>query len=219
MVQYFCRRCQRPNPNAVCESCKKSIPASSVCNVWETRSMPILQKENIFFVLRTMLFVIIAVFAIMLAVEFVYSSSMESISVFLTKSGVIPLIVKIYAIGAALGLITLLLQGDETVQVLIEPKGVLKRTWIRPTRLKCYARFLRYDKEAILLNADNIPFLLAHEEYLAYQDCRRFALYPRSQRVKLYRPYSFLFMCFKVPRQDWEEAAGMLSNKLKKVAQ
>ncbi|NLJ65516.1 MAG: hypothetical protein GX337_09100 [Christensenellaceae bacterium] len=217
MIQYFCRRCQRPGPTPTCAACGKSIPASSVCNVWEMRALPIMQRENIFFVFRLMLSVVLLVFLAMLAIEFIFSSGVDSISIFLTSSGVLPQLLYLFFGGVVFCLIILLLQGDETVQCLIEPKGVLKRTWIKPSRLKCATRLIRFDKHNILLNAENIPFLLAHEEYLAFPDVKRYALYPRSQRVKLYRPYAFLFMYFKVPRDSWDEAADMIASKLKKL--
>ena len=161
-----------------------------------------MQRENIFFVFRLMLSVVLLVFLAMLAIEFIFSSGVDSISIFLTSSGVLPQLLYLFFGGVVFCLIILLLQGDETVQCLIEPKGVLKRTWIKPSRLKCATRLIRFDKHNILLNAENIPFLLAHEEYLAFPDVKRYGFIPQP-KGKLYRPYAFLFMYFKVPRDSW----------------
>lgn len=219
MVSFFCRRCQRPSPHPQCQGCGKPIPANSVCNVWEDERYAIADTAKVGFVLRVMLFVVLLVFLAMLILEFIFNISGENaISVFLTRSGVMPLLLQVYVYGTLAGLFVLALQGRETAQYLMEPRGILKRTWITPTRLKCWSRFLRYDKAAIRENSEGVPFMLAHEEYLLYPDVARYSLHPRAGKAKLYRPYAFLFMTLNIPRQDYDEAAGMLSAKLKKKA-
>lgn len=219
MVHFFCRRCQRPSPHPTCEGCGKPIPVSSVCNVWEEVALPVADPVKIGFVIRVMLFVTALLFIVMLAVEFIFNTSGENaISVFLTKSGFLPLLVEVFLLGTAAGLALLALQGRETAQYLMEGKGILKRTWIQPTRLKCWARLLKYDKAAIRENAEGVPFMMAHEEYLTYQDVARYSISPRTGRVKLYRPYAFLFMSLHIPAADFDPAANMLAAKLKNKA-
>lgn len=219
MVHFFCRRCQRPSPHPTCESCGKPIPVSSVCNVWEETVMPAADPIRVGYVIRVMLFVTALLFILMLAVEFVFNTAGENaISVFLTKSGFLPLLMEAFVLGTLAGLLLLVLQGRETAQYLMESKGILKRTWIQPTRLKCWARLIKYDKAAIRENAEGVPFLLAHEEYLTYQDVARYTISARSGRVKLYRPYAFLFMAMHIPAADFDPAANMLAAKLKNKA-
>lgn len=219
MVSFFCRRCQRPSGQPQCGGCGKPIPANSVCNVWEDERYPIADLSKVGFVLRAMLFVVLLVFFSMLILEFIFNTSGENaISVFLTRSGIMPLLLQVYVFGTLAGLMVLVLQGRETAQYLVEPRGILKRTWIQPTRLKCWSRMLRYDKMAIRENSEGVPFLLAHEEYVLYSDVARYSLHPRSGRAKMYRPYAFLFMTLNIPRPDYDEAAGMLAAKLKKKA-
>ena len=219
MVSFFCRRCQRPNQRPLCDGCGKPIPANSVCNVWEEVRMPITDGVRVAFIFRVMVYAVLLLFVLMLALEFIFNvSGDQALSVFMRGSGILPILLQVFVGGALLGLLLLALQGRETVQYLMDPKGILKRTWITPTRLKCWSRFIAYDKEAIRLNADNVPFLMAHEEYLLYTDVVRYVQHPRSGRVKLYRPYAFLFMNLHIPRADYDDAAAMLAAKLRKKA-
>lgn len=219
MVHFFCRRCQRPSPHPTCEACGKPIPVSSVCNVWEEAVVPVMDPVRIGFVIRVMLFVTALLFVVMLSVELIFNVSGENaISMFLTKSGFLPLLCQVLLLGIAAGLLLLALQGRETTQYLMENKGILKRTWIQPTRLRCWSRFIRYDKNAVRENAEGVPFLMAHEEYLTYQDVARYSISARSGRVKLYRPYAFLFMSMHIPAADFDPAAAMLAAKMKNKA-
>lgn len=219
MVYFFCRRCQRPSPEPYCESCAKPIPPSSVCNAWEEVHPAIGDPHKVAFVVRVMLFVTALLFAVMVAVEFLFNTTgTDTISGFLTKSGFLPIIVQVFLSGLLLGLLALAAQGRETAQYLMDGKGILKNTWIEPTALKCWSRLIRYDKSAIRENADGVPFLLAHREYLTYQDTARYSVNERTGRVKLYRPYAFLFMTLHIPAQDFDPAAAMLHAKLKNKA-
>ncbi len=219
MVNFFCRRCQRPNQRPVCDGCGKPIPANSVCNVWEEVRLAIADTVKVAFIFRVMVFAVLLLFLIMLALEFIFNvSGVQALSVFMLRSGILPILLRVFAGGVLLGLLLLMLQGRETVQYLMDPKGILKRTWITPTRIKCWSRFIARDKDAIRLNADNVPFLLAHEEYLLYTDAVRYVPHPRTGRVALYRPYAFLFMNLHIPRSDYDEAAAMLAAKLRKKA-
>ena len=56
---------------------------------------------------------------------------------------------------------------------------------------------------------------MAHEEYLVWQDARRYTLRPHAGRIKLYRPYAFVFMTLNLPREEYEYAARMVAGKIK----
>jgi hypothetical protein len=58
---------------------------------------------------------------------------------------------------------------------------------------------------------------MAHEEYLAWPDARRFRLSPARGRIALYRPYAFLFMTLYLPAGEYAGAAEMVSAKLKNL--
>lgn len=219
MVSFFCRACRCPSSRPVCEICKKPIPSNSVCNVWEDTRASIADRTKVGFVFRTSLYAMLILFLLLLVLEFINNTQAEAaLSVFLTKSGMMPALIQAYFVLVAAGLLLLFLQGEETAQYLVEPKGILKRTWIKPTRLKCWSRFIRYNEQAIRSNAQGLPFLLAHEEYLLFTDAARYSQHKHGGRVSLYRPYSFLFMNLQIPPTDYDEAVSMMASKMKNKA-
>ncbi|NLZ90272.1 MAG: hypothetical protein GX916_12315 [Clostridiales bacterium] len=215
MLVYYCAKCQRQNSRNTCDSCGKNLTAGSVRYIWSDYRLPITDVVRVGTVLRVMLLSVLLLLMGMMAAEFIETG--EKALTFLTESGILPVMITVFLIGTVLGLVLLIVQGRESVQYVLDPKGALKRTWIQPTRLKCWARFVCYDKAAIQPNADGVPFLMVHEEYIVWQDVARYALRPRAGRVNLYRPYSFVFMAMHIPREEYDGAVSMITAKVKRA--
>lgn len=213
MLIYYCAKCQRQNVGNVCENCGKSLPGTAARYIWSDYRLALGDAVKLGQVFRLPLIALAILITVMLALEYVITGSRALI--FLTDSGILPQMVQLYFGAIGVSLLILAAQGYENVQYVMDPKGVLKRTWIRPGRLRCWARGLRYDPRAIQQNADGQPFYMAHEEYLVWQDAVRYTLRPHAGRIKLYRPYAFVFMTLNLPREDYDYAARMVAGKIK----
>lgn len=213
MLIYYCAKCQKQNVHNVCESCGKNLPNTASRYVWSDYRSPLADVVKVGAVFRVGLMAVALMMLVMFAMEMIVSDL--QVMRFLTSSGILPAAVQLYFGAMALAMLVLGLQGKENVQYVLDPKGALKRTWITPTRLHCWARGIPYDKSAIQLNAQGEPFLMAHEEYLVWRDARRYQLRPRAGRIKLYRPYPFLFMSMHIPREAYDGAAAMVAAKVK----
>lgn len=214
MLVYYCPKCQHQNPRPQCESCGRALGNPSVRFVWEDSRLAIADTQRLGLLLRAATAAVAVVVLVMLIIEFIYRGS-EAFTYFFRSTGILPAALGLGILLCALGMLLLLLQGRESVQYMFDPKGVLKRTWIEPTKIKCWARFLRYHKAAFQQNNEGRPFLLAHEEYLTWQDTVRYRLKPRAGRITLYRPYAFVFMVLYLPRHEYDGAVHMVSGKLK----
>lgn len=214
MLVYYCPKCQRQNPQPQCVSCGRALGNPSVRYVWEDSRLAVADSHRIGFLFRVSLVVSMAVVLVMLVIEYI-ARGLDAFSYFFLSTG-IPAAALALGLGLfLLGLVMLIFQGRESVQYMLDPKGVLKRTWIKPTRLNCWSRFIRYDKGAFQHNSEGLPFLLAHEEYLVWQDAARYKPAPRAGRITLYRPASFVFMTLYLPREEYDGAAEMVAAKLK----
>ncbi|NLD33665.1 MAG: hypothetical protein GX653_02010 [Clostridiales bacterium] len=213
MLIYYCAKCQRQNMHNTCDSCGKGLPGTAARYIWSDYRLPLGDVVKLGQVMRIPLIALALLITVMFVMEYILTGAQAMD--FLTNSGVLPAMVQAFMGAVAIALLILALQGRENVQYVLDPKGALKRTWIRPTRLNCWARGLHYDKRAIQQNADGMPFLMAHEEYLVWQDAKRYALRPRAGRIKLYRPYAFVFMTLHIPREEYDGAAQMVAAKIK----
>ena len=213
MLVYYCAKCQRQNPRNQCDSCGKALAGTSARYIWSDYRLPLTDVVKVTAMIRSVLIALVLLISVMFLLEFILTGA--GAVTFLTGSGILTALVQVFFGAVAVGLLIFLLQGRENVQYAMDPKGVLKRTWITPSRLNCAARGIRYDKRAIQQNADGLPFLMAHEEYLLWQDAARYTLRPHAGRIKLYRPYSFVFMTLYIPREEYEGAAAMVSAKIK----
>lgn len=213
MLIYYCAKCQKQNMRNVCDSCGKGLPGTSARYIWSDYRPAIGDAVKLGQVFRIPLIALTLLILVMLALEYILTGAQALI--FLTDSGILPAMVQIYFGAIGLGLLILGLQGHENVQYVLDPKGALKRTWIKPSRIRCLARSLRYDPRAVQLNAEGQPFYMAHEEYLVWTDAKRYSLRPRAGRIKLYRPYAFVFMALNIPREEYDGAAQMVAGKIK----
>ncbi len=213
MLIYYCAKCQRQNAHNQCEACGKNLPGTAARYIWSDYRASLADVVKLMALVRALLMALTLLIVVMFLLEFLRTGA-GAVN-FLTGSGILPALVQVFFLALGAALLVLLLQGRENVQYALDPKGVLKRTWITPTRLNCLARGIRYDKRAIQHNADGVPFLMAHEEYLTWQDTSRYTLRPHSGRIKLYRPYSFVFMTLYIPRESYEGAAAMITAKVK----
>jgi hypothetical protein len=213
MLIYYCAKCQRQNMRNVCDSCGKGLSGAAARYIWSDHRLPLADIARMGSVFRIPLIALTLLVVVMFIMEYILSGP-DAVA-FLTGSGILPSVVKVFFGAVGLALLILGLQGRENVQYVLDPKGALKRTWITPTRIHCWARGIRYDTGAIQQNADGLPFLMAHEEYLVWQDASRFVLRPRAGRINLYRPYAFLFMSMHIPRESYEGAAAMVTAKVK----
>lgn len=214
MLVYFCQKCLRQNAQPYCDSCGKALGNPSVRFVWEDSRPALSDPARFGLITRVAAFAVAATVIVMLIIEYILTGSAAFTS-FFKSTGIAETAVALGLLLIALGLLLLFFQGRESVQYMLDPKGVLKRTWIEPTRLKCWSRMIRYDKAAFQPNAEGRPFLLAHEEYLLWQDAARYKLSPRAGRISLYRPYAFLFMVLYLPRHEFDGAAEMVAAKMK----
>ncbi len=214
MLVYYCPKCQRQNPENVCGGCGRNLPSTALRNIWSVTRLPSLDAFRVGAALRALLFSLLVLLAAMLLMEYLLPDN-QALAL-LTNGELLPVLMQVFVAGTTLVFFVLVLQGRETVQCVLDPKGVLKRTWIQPTRLCCWARFLRFDPEAIQLNTEGVPFLLAHEEYLAWRDVCRLKFRRRAGRIGLYRPYAFLFIGIPVPREEYDAAVRMIAAKVKK---
>lgn len=218
MLVFSCPKCFRQNPQPYCSACGRSLNNTAMRYVWEDSRPAISDPHRLGLLVRVCASAAALTVLSMLVIEYINNTNPNVGEVFVSffRSSGIPA----WALGlslalAGLGLLALVLQGRESVQYMLDPKGVLKRTWIEPTRLKCWSRMIRYDKAAFQLNNEGKPFLMAHEEYLVWQDAARYRLSPRAGRITLYRPYAFVFMVLHLPRQEYDGAAEMVASKLK----
>ncbi len=213
MLVYYCAKCRRQNTSPQCDSCGKRLTGTSVRYIWSDYRLPVLDAMRVRTVVFAVLMAVLLLLLGMTAFEFVETGA-QAVT-FLTQSGVLPAMLLVLLAGIALGLLVLMLQGRESVQYVLDPNGALKRTWIQPTRLKCWARLVHYDRRSIQPNAEGISFLMVHEEYLVWQDAARFIARPRPGRINLYRPYSFVFMTMYASPEEYDGAVEMIAAKVK----
>lgn len=214
MLVYFCPKCSLQNPRPQCGQCGRNLSSASIRYVWEDSRPGIADPARLGLLLRVTMAAVVLVILVMLVMEYILQGP-QAFSTFFRSTGILPAALGLGLAFLALGLLALFLQGRESVQYMFDPKGVLKRTWIEPTHLKCWSRFLRYNRRNFMQNNEGRPFLLAHEEYLLWQDAARYKLHPHAGRITLYRPYAFIFMSLHLPPHEYQGAAEMVAAKLK----
>ena len=144
LLIYYCAKCQRQNMRNVCDSCGKGLPGTAARYIWSDYRQPLADTVRLGALVRLPLMALALLITVMFIMEYIMTGA-QAVT-FLTNSGILPAMVQTFFGAVGVGLLILALQGKENVQYAMDPKGVLKRTWITPSRLSrsCeVARMLR----------------------------------------------------------------------------
>lgn len=204
MEQYFCPKCVNATFSPACNVCNKDISASR-CYCSESVIYPYKDRVRLGLVFKLSAYVSIAVLLILSVLELVLrQGDFLGLWSFLAEGGILVLVMQLFCAMLVVGFLILLLQGREITQYRVEMGGVLKKTWIVPSPLKCWSRLISMRESVIAKNAQGEPYLLVHSAYLRFSDADRARASGNGTRLRLYHPYNFLFMDVVLDRTDVE---------------
>jgi hypothetical protein len=216
MYFFYCRKCGTDNETNVCDTCGRTLKNTSARYMWRVARVPVLDGVAVRSILRALLYAELLLLFGLTAAQYLLKSFTEARDL-LTSGGLLTALLECYLAGALLGILVLALQGREEVRYVLDPKGALLQTWICPSRLRCWTRFLSYDKRVFLTDSTGGPCMLARETHLLWADVRRAEFRARASRIDLFRPSAFLFMSLKIPRAEYGQAADLVASRTKHI--
>ena len=208
----YCKKCSRDVPvGDRCPYCGGKLPASTVRLAWCVDHTPLKDWMSWNAVMRIALPVLALVLLLVAALEGVADGMAGVEAVF--REGLALSLLGIGAFGLAVLLLMFILQGDDILDCVADSKGFHVQQYLpEPTPLKLLARL----KSPALMRQVTMenPMLLLSQREIAWKDIARVQLWPEKTLLLLYAPVWWLRLAVPCTPFTWEEALGMVSEKL-----
>lgn len=220
MHVFYCKKCKADSATPVCEHC--GAPIASLNHnerfKWRMRRLPVADVLAIGAALRILLFTVMALLLALFIGELIFAADKQAALRMFTASGVLPWALIALGGGAALALAVLALQGREDILYVLDNRGAHLQTWIAPSRIKCYARFLPYESYNITPDPEGNPGIPVFESHLLWEDVARFEIRRRAGRIDLYRPSGFRFLSLYPEREEFDMVLAYITPRMKQLA-
>jgi len=217
MHVYYCRKCKRDSASPVCEHCGVQITSLNQNERfrWRALHVPLGDTAAVMGAFKMLFGTALLLLAILFLGELLFSQNKQSAMALMTMSGVLPWLLLFLAIGAALSLLVLGLQGQEEMHYVIDNRGAHLQVWIAPSRIKCYARMIPYEKYKIAPGPGGEPRMMIDESHLLWEDVCRCEIRKRAGYIDLYRPAGFKFMTIYPDQGEMDALVNYIQPRLK----
>lgn len=208
----YCKKCQTEVPvSDICMNCGKKLPQNSERMSWYYVNDPVKDWISWNNVMRILLPVLLIILVIALFVEWITRGG--SSVVVLLKQGLIPTLLWIGAGCSLLIGLTLFLQGQESIQLVIDHQGVHAYTYlVRPSKLKWYLRLQRAPVKEGKMDIT----ACVEEKHVLWKQIRGIALWPDKWKVMVYHPKGWLALTLHCTPMNYDQALDYLFEKLQK---
>lgn len=220
MHAYYCRKCKRDSASPVCEFCGVQISSLNQNERfrWRALRVPLGDTATVVGAIKVLFLTLLVLTLILFSGEMLFSADKSSAVNMLTMGGVLPWMLVFFAAGAGIILLMLGLQGQEELHYVVDGRGAHLQTWIVPSRLKCYARFLPYEEFNIAPGPGGEPRMMIGESHIIWDDVCRFEVRKRAGRIDLYRPSGFRFMSLYPEREEMDALVNFIMPRMKHLA-
>lgn len=217
MHVYYCRKCKRDSASPVCEHCGVQITSLNQNERfrWRMLRVPLGDTQTVLGALKTLFLTLLVLTIVLFAGELLFSFNKSAAVSLLTLGGVLPWMLIFLAAGAGIILLVLGLQGQEEMHYVVDHRGAHLQTWIAPSRLKCYARFLPYEQFNIAPGPGGEMRMMIGESHIVWEDVCRCEVSKRAGRIDLYRPSGFRFMSIYPEREEMDNLLAYMNARMK----
>jgi len=208
----YCKKCAADVPvSEHCPRCGAKLAANTVRLAWCVDHTPVKDWMSWNAVMRIALPLAAVLLALMLVLELAVGgvAGVET----MLAGGVMMAVLGMLALGAALVLLALILQGDDVLDCVMDSKGVHVSQYLpEPTAVKL---LMRLKSPALMQQASaDAPMLLLSRRDIAWKDIARVQLWPEKTLMLLYAPAWWLRLPVYCTPFTWADALDMVCDKL-----
>lgn len=203
----------------ICDHCGAPIasPKQNERYKWRHIRTPLGDAPTLLGVLRSLVLITVILVLLLFLGELIFSPNKQNAVTMFTSSGILPWAFGLLGGCIAVACLDLGLQGSEEMHFVVDARGAHLQVWIAPTRLRCLARFIRYDPLSIAVDPEGNPRMLVSETHLVWADVARCEVRRHACRIDLYRPSGFRFLSLYIPPQEMEAVESYIMPKMKQL--
>ncbi len=211
-VVAYCKKCKKEVPlSEMCMSCGKKLPKNSERMSWFYANIPLKDWISWNHVMRIFIPLLAILFVVIIFVEWL-SKGTEGLQA-LFSQGIIFTFLGINLLVVLLVLLLLFLQGKETIQFIIDQKGIHAYTFLaKPTKLKWVLRLQPIPKK----NGERDLTAPVAQRHLLWAEIKGIGLWPDKWKILLYSPKFWLALPIHCTPVNYEEVLQYMAEKLNK---
>ncbi len=219
MHVYYCKKCKQDSVSPVCEHCGAQITAlpQNERYKWCHIRTPLGDTPTLMGAVKALAMTVVSLLLLMFLGELIFAPDKRAAMTLFTNTGLLPTVLIFCFLAIVLICLFLALQGREEQHFVVNGRGAHVQTWITPSRLKCFARFIPYETYNIAVDSAGTQRMLIGESHLLWADVCRVEIRRHACRIDLYRPAGFRFMSLYPDRQEMEEIENYITPKMKQL--
>lgn len=211
---FYCAKCNADNEAAVCAVCGKKLAAGTARVRWTYIRTPVLDSASWSAALLCIAAVLVLALVLLSGAEY-FIGQMPALNRLFT--GPVPLVLCALACaGVLLVLFTLLLQGKERVDYVLDTQGAHMQVWVPCSRVKFLARFQGMKMDTLASLEDGTQVLLSQEKHLLWEDLTEPRMRAARREINLMGAHAVPVITLCCDAQTYEEAETYINWKLKR---
>ncbi len=213
MIYSYCKHCGVESCGDVCAQCGKRAPAPCQMDKWTVDSLPLADSRA----WKTTLLSLLGAAALLLAAVFGLEAMFGGPArvTLLLNSSFIWVTLSFAAVGQAVAVLFLLIQGRETNVFTLDAQGAHQHTWHAPRKWKSWARLQSADPSKDIAQHDGTVMHLSQARHMLWQDVADVQYRPERSMILLYHTPRFAPMALKIPAGEYEEAERWVAKRCK----
>ena len=217
MFVYYCKKCKQDSASTVCEHCGTPIAVNAKSGRFKWRHIrtPLGDSPTLTGALKVLVMTVVCLLLLMFLGEVIFSPDKRAAVTMFATSGILPSTMIFAFLAVCVICLVLALQGREEMHFVLDNSGAHLQTWIAPSRLKCFARFVPYETYRIAVDPEGVQRMLISETHLLWPDVCRVEIRRRACRIDLYRPAGFRFMSVYPDREELEAIENYIMPRMK----
>ena len=219
MHVFYCKKCKQDSLTPICEHCGAQISSLQQAERYKWRYIrtPLGDTPTLLGALKAISLTVVSLLLLLFLGELIFSPDKRLAVTMFTNTGLLPSMLIFTFVTVALICLFLALQGREELHFVLDARGAHVQTWIVPSRLKCFARFIPYETYNIAVDPEGNERMLVSETHLLWADVCRVEIRRHACRIDLYRPSGFRFMSLYPERQELEAIENYIKPRLKQL--
>ena len=215
MINWYCSKCGRNNPEAVCASCGKKLSPGSMRDVWRVYRTPLSDGAA----WKSALTLLLIASLICMVFLFLWQSSLSGFA------GALPMLTDGTAASVFMlipcGLVCLFfflsLQGREILVYCLDGQGAHMQTWHESGRIRSWARLQRYEAESASVQEDGSSMVLSQTRRLLWADVREVRFMPARGEIHLFSGPRLFPYILRLPPEEYDSAETMVKKHCRKA--
>ena len=215
MITWYCSKCARNNPEALCTACGRKLSPGAMRDVWRVYRTPLGDGAA----WKSALVLLAVVSFVCLAVLFLWQAALSGFSGALPvlTNGTAAWVFALIPAGLLCLFIALSLQGREILVYCLDAQGAHMQTWHEAGRIRSMARMQAAKAQNASVQEDGSSMILSQTRHLLWTDVKSVRFLPAKGEIHLFSGPHIVPYILRLPPEEYDSAETMVKKHCRKA--